>query len=128
VVKDEKALPLVYQQQYGEFQQRLAAMSRAIGLFDQNAPALQSEITKVQNFFREHILTLPMAELTPGLQHWVQSYQVECDKQLRLLGVDGMRLGAARQAATIEQRLQQVRDRLDTLQRYCTAVLEKCEA
>ncbi|XGV96750.1 MAG: heterocyst frequency control protein PatD [Leptolyngbya sp. BL-A-14] len=127
-MRDEKALPLVYQQQYGEFQQRLAEMSRSIDPFDQNAPTLQSEITKVQNFFREHILTLPMAELTPSLQHWVQSYQVECDKQLRLLGVDAMRLQAARQTATIEQRLQQVRDRLDTLQRYCTAVLEKREA
>lgn len=128
MVKDEKTLPLVYQQQYETFQQRLAEMSQTIALFDQNAPTLQSETTNLQNFFREHILSLPMAELTPSLQHWVQSYQVECDKQLRLLGVEAMRLRAARQSATIEQRLQQVRDRLDTLQRYCTAVLEKCEA
>lgn len=127
-MKDEKVLPLVHQQQYEAFQQHLIDTSRAIAQYDQDVTRLKPEITNLQNFFREQIITLPLAELTPSLQHWVQSYQVECDKQLRLLGVDAMRVQAARQAATIEQRLQQVRDRLDTLQRYCAAMLEQREA
>lgn len=121
-----KALSLL-QQHYQAFQQRLEQMGQAIALSSDNGAALQLEVRQLQDFFRAHILSLPMDGFTPAMQHWVQSYQVECDKQLRLLSLDVMRLQAARQPATLVQRWQQVGDRLGTLQQYCAAVLEKAE-
>ncbi|MDX2097274.1 MAG: heterocyst frequency control protein PatD [Leptolyngbyaceae cyanobacterium bins.59] len=55
--------------------------------------------------------------------HREQSYQVEISKQLRLLAVDLTFLQAARQAGTVQQRQQQMIDRLERLISYCEAVI-----
>ena len=127
-----KVLPLLHQQRYEAFQQRLDQIAQTIAQanderYREHAVVLQAEITDLQQFFRLHLLSLSLDEFAPSMQHWMQSYQVECDKQLRLLGLDAMSLRAARQPATIAQRQQQVSDRLSTLQRYCAAVLGKAE-
>ncbi|MBW4691487.1 MAG: heterocyst frequency control protein PatD [Lyngbya sp. HA4199-MV5] len=129
-----KALPLLHQQRYEAFQQLLEQIAQAIAQGDDDddrqhdSPVvLQAKVTDLQQFFRHQVLSLPLDDLASSTQHWMQSYQVECDKQLRLLGLDAMSLRAARQSETIAQRRQQMRDRLRTLQRYCAAVLEKGE-
>lgn len=127
-----QALPLLHQQRYETFQQLLGQVAQLITQCDgdryhEHLVVLQANVTDLQQFFRQQILSLPFDELAPSMQHWMQSYQVECDKQLRLLGLDTMSLRAARQPTTITQRQQQVRDRLGTLQRYCTALLETVE-
>lgn len=118
---EEKVLPLTHQQYYEAFKQTLGQVHQAVQ--DANSKALQSSVMALQQFFRDQLLSLPMDELSAATQQWVQSYQVEMNKQLRLLGVDVLFLQSARQAATAAQRQQQVRDRLDTLQRYCEALL-----
>lgn len=51
-----------------------------------------------------------------------QPIQVEINKQLRLLEADSQFLGAARQGQTIQQRKQQIQQRLDLLLRYIAAM------
>jgi hypothetical protein len=84
---------------------------------------LEPEVLKLQQFFQNQILKLDGNELSPELEQRIYSFQVEIDKQLRLLGMDIMFLQAARQEATGSQRRSQVSDRLSTLIRYCEAVL-----
>ncbi len=121
-----KALPLLHQQRYEAFRQRLSHVDQTIAS-DKNTVALRLSVTELEQFFRHQLLSLQLDALSPATQHWLQSYQVEFDKQLRLLNLDAMLLQAARQPATIEQRQRQVSDRLSTLQQYCDAVLEKGE-
>ena len=113
-------VPLLHQQQYEELKQRFAQL----GLCISDAAALKVAIAEVHQWFRQHILTLNLDELTPVDQQRVQSVQVEINKQLRLLGVDALFLQTSRQRSTTEQRQQQVYDRLQTLIRYCEAVLQ----
>jgi len=53
----------------------------------------------------------------------LQSFQVEINKQLRLLGMDVLFLKSARQVTTIAQRRSQMGDRVQILIQYCDAVL-----
>lgn len=121
-------LPLPYQQSYEAFRQILEQMRPLAVSVAGGGGALGSYARELQQLFRGQILSLPKNELSFMLQHRVQAYHVEIDKQLRLLSMDVLFLQAARQAATVEQRLGQVRDRLDTLQRYCDALTEPMEA
>ena len=120
-----KVLPLAYQQRYEAFEQILREIQETLSFLGSGGVVLQSKATVLQQFFREEILSLSIDDLSPETQHWVQSYHVEMDKQLRLLGMDLLFLQAARQAGTTEQRRQQIRDRLNTLQRYCDVLLGK---
>ncbi|XHX79342.1 MAG: heterocyst frequency control protein PatD [Stenomitos frigidus ULC029] len=128
VEKEERALPPIQQQRYKAFQQALQHMHQMVLLPDVNNIALRSEVTNLQQLFRDQLLSLPMDAFSSTTQHWVQAHQVEIDKQLRLLGMDLLFLQGARQVATALQRRQQVCDRLDTLQRYCEALLGGAES
>ncbi|MCL6434265.1 MAG: heterocyst frequency control protein PatD [Leptolyngbyaceae cyanobacterium HOT.MB2.61] len=118
-------LPL-HKQSYREFKQVLRLMDETVKQGNDGS-GLKSEVTKLQQFFQTKILILNTNELPPEVEQRVQSYQVEIDKQLRLLGMDVMFLQAARQARTGEQRRKQVGDRILTLMRYCDALLEEGE-
>lgn len=120
-------LPLSHQQRYEAFKHVLGQMHESLALQDDAELMLKSKATALQQFFREQVLSLQTGGLSPETQQWVQSYHVEIDKQLRLLGMDIVFLQAARQAVTAEQRQQQVRDRLATLERYCNALLGEGE-
>lgn len=121
--KEEKALPLAQQHDYETFRQTLRQVQQMTVSPDANSTLLRSEVTALQQYFHDQLLRLPIDTLSSATQQWVQSYQVEMDKQLRLLGMDVLFLQAARQTATALQRQQQVCDRLGTLQRYCEALL-----
>ncbi len=70
-------------------------------------------------YFRDQILTAtPPNEDDPH-----HAIQVEINKQLRLLNTDSLFLRSAKQAITQAQRLQQMRDRLTLLERYCEMIL-----
>lgn len=53
----------------------------------------------------------------------IQPIQTEITKQLRLLETDILFLQTARQSATVQQRKQQICNRLTLLLRYCAAIL-----
>lgn len=116
-------LPTAHQQRYADFKQQLVQLNWQMAEANWEQTTLQTAIQQLQQGFQTQILSLDSHELPPALEHQVQSYQVEMDKQLRLLRMDGLFLQAARQPATVGQRQQQVSDRLNTLIRYCDALL-----
>ncbi|MFO5470151.1 MAG: heterocyst frequency control protein PatD, partial [Dolichospermum sp.] len=56
-----------------------------------------------------------------------QSYKTEINKQLRLLEVDMMFLQGAKQLTTLQSRLKTIEERIDTLIRYCQAIIQPIE-
>jgi hypothetical protein len=118
-----RMLPELHRQRYQEFQQFLEQLQTLISQPEFDRATLKSNIPVLQNFFQEQIKSLGLEALEAKEAHRSQSYQVEMDKQLRLLIMDGMFLQAARQSATSQQRLEQVSDRLKTLISYCQALL-----
>lgn len=116
-------LPLLHQSGYQALQQQLEGLQATIADSPGEIVSLKSTVSAVQALFQTEILSLPIADLDPQLAQRLQSIHVEIDKQLRLLGMDVMFLQAARQTATVTQRQQQIRDRLNLLLRYCDALL-----
>ncbi len=83
-----------------------------------DAPELRRRVASLQQLFGQEIV--PLTD-----ENWqVQSYQTEMSKQLRLLEIDVMFFQGARQASTVQTRLQTISDRLTTLIQYCRAILQ----
>jgi len=116
-------LPPLHQKCYQEFCSQVEQMRELMIQPELNQATLQTAIAGLQSFFQAQILNLSTDELPRSVEHHVQSYHVELDKQLKLLRMDMMFLQASRQSATTSQRQQQVCDRLHTLIRYCDALL-----
>ncbi|XHR80810.1 MAG: heterocyst frequency control protein PatD [Gloeotrichia echinulata GP01] len=83
-----------------------------------DATQLQRRLASLKELFQEQIV--PIAESNSH----EQSYRTEMSKQLRLLEIDVMFYQGARQAATVQTRLQTIGYRLSTLLRYCDAILQ----
>ena len=120
-------LPELHRQCYEEFRQELSSLVEQMLHFESNATILLGESQKVQLFFRDQVTSLALDELTGEAAQRSQAYRVEMDKQLRLLAMDVMFLQAAKQATTMQQRLNTMGDRLTTLIRYCDALLSSNE-
>jgi len=116
-------LPLMHQQRYERFQEALEQLRLAAVQPNSDSVSLESDVAELQLLFQDQILGLSIADLPLDVEQRVQSYQVEMNKQLRLLGMDVMFLRAARQAVTREQRRNQMNDRIGILIRYCEALL-----
>ncbi len=119
-------LPLPYHQCFKELQQLLVKLESAVRS-GATPVDLRAALTQMQQFFQSRVLSLNLGALPPELEHRVQSFQVEIDKQLRLLGMDLTFLQAARQVETIEQRRHQVKERIGILSRYCDGLLAEEE-
>lgn len=117
-----KMLPPVYQQHYQQLKQRVEKLQETLAN-DPDPSSLKTAIAALQTFFQTQIWNLSLNDLEPDLEHRIQSLNVEIDKQLRLLSMDGMFLQAARQKNTVEQRQQQVQNRLLLLIQYCNGLL-----
>jgi hypothetical protein len=76
-------------------------------------------VQAIDHHFREQILAIPIG--TDDNPH--QAIQVEINKQLRLLKTDLLFLRSAQQPHIVDQRLQQMADRLALLARYCEMIL-----
>jgi hypothetical protein len=117
-------LPEAYHQHYQSLRQSLQRMREAVVSVPVAGSALQEKFQTAQRY--QQLLTdLDLEGLNPAVMAKVRSYQTEINKQLRLLGTDVMFLRTARQAATLSQRQTQMSDRIDTLIRYCNALLEE---
>lgn len=116
-------LPPSHTQIYQEFRLSLEELKDVLSQDTVDRSHLKSSVAKLQDFFQNQILTLDSNPLHPHLVQQTQAVQVEIDKQLKLLSLDGMFLQAAKQPTTVSQRLQQVGDRLTLLLRYCDHLL-----
>jgi hypothetical protein len=64
-----------------------------------------------------------LAGLSPRSAQQLEAFQVEINKQLKLLGVDCLFLQTAKQPQTLRDRLSQMQTRLELLERYCEGIL-----
>jgi hypothetical protein len=121
-------LPEAHRQIYQEF---LRSLEQLQGMATQAKPepaALIALFQKVQQFFQGQILSLSWENHPdPKMEQRVQSYQIEMNKQLKLMGTDVMFLQAARQSSTAQQRQVQISDRLNLLIGYCNVLLQSKE-
>lgn len=78
---------------------------------------LDQKIRSLQKFFQDEIQSIHSDEYP------LHSILVEINKQMRLLSMDAMFLRTARQANTIELRVEQIRDRIKLLTQYCSVIL-----
>ncbi|MFM2429948.1 MAG: hypothetical protein RLZZ511_1161 [Cyanobacteriota bacterium] len=72
---------------------------------------IQTSISAIAQHFQ--------TEMLPATDALNPAVLVEINKQLRLLKTDALFLRSAKQAISQDQRLQQIRDRLSLLDRYC---------
>ena len=118
-------LPEAHRQIYQEF---LRSLEQLQGMATQAKPdpaALIALFQTVQQFFQGQILGLSWEnDPDASLEQRVQSYQIEMNKQLKLMGTDVMFLQAARQSSTAQQRQVQISDRLNLLIGYCNVLLQ----
>ncbi|HEY9663992.1 MAG TPA: heterocyst frequency control protein PatD [Allocoleopsis sp.] len=122
-------LPTQYLRDYQDLYQAIQQLQQQCDFQPTMQPSgLQAEarshFQQVQQLFQQ-ILALPWDELDPQMTAPAQAINIEINKQLRLLNMDLMFLGSARQAVTATQRQQQLRDRLTLLLRYCEAILQE---
>jgi hypothetical protein len=90
------------------------------------SPPLTVQINALQQWFQQTLLTSDGNREACGNRnrpHSEQSLLVEIHKQLRLLATDAAFLQTAKTPQTQQQRHQQIRDRLATLNRYCDHLL-----
>ena len=85
---------------------------------------LQETFERVQQIFQSQIMSLPDDSLNSEIASRWQSVQTEIYRALRLLKTDIMFLRSSRQAATAEQRLAAVGDRLEKIIGYCQVILQ----
>ncbi|MGB3236656.1 MAG: heterocyst frequency control protein PatD [Geitlerinemataceae cyanobacterium] len=116
-------LPNDRQQRYRKLRESLEQLCLQVGVDRPDAVSLRESVDRVQEFFGSQLLHLPAEGLDPADVSRTQSYNTELHKQLRLLATDVLFLGSARQAATVQQRQGQLRDRLMILLRYCDILL-----
>lgn len=117
-------LPNLHRQRYQEFSKSLEQLQQTAVGSQLDIPMLRQSFLEVQKFFQQQIVSLDAGDLEPDTEPRVRSYQTEMSKQLRLLGMDVLFLQAARQPGTAKGRQLQLSDRIQTLQRYCDAILQ----
>jgi hypothetical protein len=103
---------------YQQFQRLVMGAQQSCDMTPIDAVNIGKTVQTIAIYFRDQILTATTTEDDPH-----HAIQVEINKQLRLLKTDGLFLRSAKQPTTQEQRLQQMRDRLTLLQRYCEMIL-----
>ncbi len=107
-------LPEIYDSALEALEQALAAMTQAVAQQENLAPAWAA----VQRHYQQQVKSWEGAS-APRQAALLQSVQTEMRKQMRLLQTDLLFLQSARQAATRQQRYQQIGDRLRLLADYC---------
>lgn len=108
----------LHQDHYQELQRALESM-RVQVLASEPIAVLNQSMAEVQQLFQMQVLTLLQEELDSGVASRVRSVQTELHKQLQLLRVDMAQLQAARKTETMQQRREQLCDRLKVLISYC---------
>lgn len=88
---------------------------------------ISAECAQLQHLFESQVQELDWEDWSVPRRSLLQSIRVEMHKQLRLLSTDLMFLKAAKQVETLEQRRQDIGDRLTHLQGYCDAILKLAE-
>jgi hypothetical protein len=117
-------LPPTYAERYQVLRRTLANLMLNLRQGEQNPVDLKSDFWEAQQYFQTQVATLEVEGLNAMLQSQILSYGTEINKQLRLLAMDWLFLGTARQPQTLERRKALISDRLQLLLTYCDTLLE----
>jgi hypothetical protein len=99
-----------------QFQQQVETVASLLsGEFDRSI--FKTEVASLKSLFQNQIQSIETEN------YLIHSLFVEIDKQMRLFKMDAMFLQTARQSETAQQRIGQLRDRLQRLQEYCQGIL-----
>lgn len=102
---------------YQELSQKLQQLSDL--LQGRAVPQTVQECLAELKIGLQGVQAVELGQLEPTLANQVYAYQVEIDKQLRLLELDVRFLHVARQSETAVQRQAQMCDRVRLLMHYC---------
>lgn len=105
---------------YQQFERLLQRLQTSLADQTWSATALKTEISQLQQLFQTQLAADTPIANEPNS---IQAIQTEINKQLRLLETDVLFLQAARQPTKIQQRQQQIVDRINLLLNYCAAIL-----
>jgi hypothetical protein len=104
---------------YQQFQRLVMAAQQSCEMTPIDAVNIDQAVQAIDNHFRDQILATTIdIDDNPH-----QAIQVEINKQLRLLKTDRLFLRSAKQPHMVNQRLQQMTDRLVLLERYGEMIL-----
>lgn len=92
-----------------------------------NKQKLRQTLISLKQFFREEILSVKTDLVNDSSPVSEQSYLTEISKQMRLLEMDVTFFQGARQADTLQNRLNSICDRLNILLKYCDALTQKTD-
>lgn len=116
-------LPTIHNQAYQLWLDSLIRLREQLLESPLDCNTLLLQFQQVQQIFQEQIMVLTNNELEPAIASSWQSLQTESHRALRLLRTDLLFLRSSRSSDTIQLKLATIRDRLDQLISYCTAVL-----
>jgi hypothetical protein len=90
--------------------------------------SLQTLHGEVQGVMQADILTVDVDGQTEINPAQLQSIHTEMNRDLRLLNTDLMFLSAAKHQGTVDQRIEQIGDRLNRLIEFCEFVVNQCHS
>jgi hypothetical protein len=113
-----------YQQVYREFTQQVENSRIVLSSDPIDVAAVAVSITAIQVTLTNQILGLSLESLDPAVAQRLRGLAVEIHKQLRLLHTDRLFLRSAQNDRTLQQRQQQMLERLNLLARYGEMAIE----
>ncbi|OKH21221.1 hypothetical protein NIES593_16535 [Hydrococcus rivularis NIES-593] len=116
-------LPTLHQNAYQKLLTLLRGLREQIDSPNSRVTVIQEKFQQIQQVFQEDVMPLESDELEGAIASRFQSVQTEMHRALRLLGTDILFLRSSKQAATSEQRLAAIRDRVDNSIGFCQAIL-----
>lgn len=87
--------------------------------------AIQRQVTQLQQQFQQILVMIANADLDPAIEQRLRPHQTEAHRRSRLLGIEAMRLQAAKQTATIERQRSQVEAHANQLQKFVQAIADE---
>ncbi|MFK8182676.1 MAG: hypothetical protein AB8B99_04825 [Phormidesmis sp.] len=88
------------------------------------APQLQQQLLQCQSLFQKIVAQLAASDLTPEIEQRVRPAQTEAHRLLRLMGVDGLRLAAAKRPETLAKLRAQLLTQTESLQGFVQVIFD----
>lgn len=99
---------------------QLTALTAALQQSNPDTRVLQSQFLTLQQAVQQAVLPLAMEDtLAPATRSQIQPLLTEMNRTLRLLGMDVAFLQTAKQPLKVQQRQQQMGQRLEQLSGFC---------
>ena len=90
-----------------------------------DAAAVQRQVAQLQQRFQQTLAAIAETDLTPAVEQRLRPHQTEAHRRLRLLGIEAMRLQAAKQVTTVERQRSQIQAHTQALQQFIQAMADE---